>query len=372
MAADRQNMAKPTEDAQLRKQVQEADADLHKKASKGGISRAARRMVKEWTASAHSLRSSEQAHDTHLARAHAARIAHEAARDGTLHGTEHDEISAELARYDEPFESSRDSVLRSQQTERQQSLARSRAEERSVAAERRRRASLLHAAERREDKKAEEELSSYDLAPENGSNASGKSREELDIRAARATERRQALADKHAWARASRAERRLEEGRAHGARAAEGHGSARDFRTPAASAPAHAHEAAQQSAGGKHAEARGASAGCYLSTGREVPCDKLAKLGALMKSIYGTGVKDVELVSRSHKWDPTNVFASQAAARRAAAAAAQRRRESRGESSLGKLLHAQNVAAANPAGRAGRTKGSLKKLSDSLEDVLGW
>jgi hypothetical protein len=103
-----------------------------------------------------------------------------------------------------------------------------------------------------------------------------------------------------------------------------------------------------------------------------VPCDKLAKLGALMKSIYGTGVKDVELVSRSHKWDPTNVFASQAAARRAAAAAAQRRRESRGESSLGKLLHAQNVAAANPAGRAGRTKGSLKKLSDSLEEVLGW
>ena len=77
--------------------MQEADADLHKKASKGGISRAARRMVKEWTASAHSLRSSEQAHDTHLARAHAARIAHEAARDGTLHGTEHDEISAELA-----------------------------------------------------------------------------------------------------------------------------------------------------------------------------------------------------------------------------------------------------------------------------------
>ena len=44
------------------------------------------------------------------------------------------------------------------------------------------------------------------------------------------------------------------------------------------------------------ADAPGGGGGCFLASGREVPCDQLAKLGALMKSIYGKKVRGKEFL----------------------------------------------------------------------------
>jgi hypothetical protein len=161
---DRSSFAKPTEAAQLRTEVKVADDDLAKKVSKGGISTGARRMVQDWTAKAATARA-QTASDPRLAQVRASRLARQASGqaslDGALHASESSEISSELSRYDDVFQSSHDDTLRTEDTERQEALARSRAQEKAVGVERRRRAAIRHQAEARESVSAARELASY-------------------------------------------------------------------------------------------------------------------------------------------------------------------------------------------------------------------
>lgn len=151
------------------------------------------------------------------------------------------------------------------------------------------------------------------------------------------------------------------------------------------------HEGAVRRAGGK----------CYLAGGKEVPCTELAQLGDLMKKVYGKEARDVEIVSRDHRFDPTKVFsdskeAASAEARwmriedrkddgerkdaakrqggeRSAEERSPRKRARRHASTVGELLHEANVKAAQDQTKPKPVKkGSLAALSDNLGSVLGW